>query len=43
MMYMSGASWIISWGEVWGHLRVVGALMQSVVNGLDVGKNKARI
>ena len=38
MTDVSGAS-----GEAWVYLRVADALMQNVVNGLDVAKNKAHV
>jgi hypothetical protein len=37
------ASWVMSWGEVWSYGGVVGVSVESVVNGADVGENKARI
>jgi hypothetical protein len=43
MMGGGDASWVISRGEDWVYGRVEGASVQSVVNGTDVGKNKARI
>ena len=36
---MYGAWWVIGGGEVW----IYGGIVQSIINGTDVGENKGRI
>lgn len=42
-MGVNGASWVISWAEIWIYGSVVGAFVQSVVNSADLAENKARV
>ena len=43
MMGGNGASWVISRVGAWVSGRVDDVSVHSVVNGTDIGKNKARI